>query len=354
METNDQGAAADAQARAAFDAKLAEIQGQPAAPSEGEGFADKLAEAGVDVEVRPKEPEQDVEAAPEPAEAPAEPDAPVDPEVAQEAQEALLDALEGQKPGERRTAKIDRRNEVEAKLVELGTPAAIANSIAHRTKLGEAEKYLADLESRGDNGRAGLDAQAPQGLPTSSATPASELAPEVRESLEAELGEVPARAIAEELSRLRAELAEVRGQAQVSIDATRAQHRAAAQSTLDSAVGELAGRFPGLVRDGVLDPSVGQTAAALLNTPLVGGDLSKALEMAASARFPEVEATSRQTTEPTRTRDTSAPSARQQPSAQPLSDRDKFLRLAEVAGKHANAGLDKASAELKRAASRLR
>lgn len=350
METSDN--AAPKTGMAAFQEKLAEIRGG----SEPQTFADKLEEAGVDVEVRDKEPEPVVE--PEPAEAPQEaaeaPEPTADPEEAQEATDALLDALEGKQPGEKRNAKIERRKALEERLLELGEDPYMANLIAHRGKLSKAEEHLARVEAKADNTPAGLDEQASQGIPASSATPDGQLAPEGLDQLlkEGGLDEVPARAIVDELSRLRAELAEVRGTAQVSIDATRAQHRAAAKSTLDSAVGELSGRFPGLVRDGVLDPSVGQTAAALLNTPLVGGDLSKALEMAARERFPEVEAKSRQTTKPTRTRDTEAPSASPQQSSQPLSDRDKFKRQAALLGKHRN-DPDKAVAELNKLNRRL-
>jgi len=219
--------------------------------------------------------------------------------------------------------------------VAAGVPDAIANSIAHRTKLAEAEKYLASQEAARENQGAGLD-DSRQQPPADDGATSEGWTPEVRDALEDGLGEVPAKAIADEIARLRAELAEVKSQAQVSVEATRAQHRAAAAETLNKAVGELAGRFPGLVRDGILDPSVGQTAAAILHTPLIGGDLNKALEQAARMRFPEAGGTSRQSNQTAPARDTLAPEPSPQPAGDQLSERDRFARLARAAGQFSN------------------
>lgn len=337
METTD-----PKEGKAAFDAVLAKIKGRET-NDDVETFAERLESQGVDVEVKPKpapeppasdsedsEPAQNAQAAP--------PDAPepVDPDADAEATDALLEAMAGPQAGEKRSAKMERRNAIEAELVRRNVPAAIANSIAHRTKLAEAEKYLAGLDSQPDNARAGLDASSPQGIPASSATPAGWATPEVHESLSEALGEAPASAIVQEFQRMRAELDAVKGQAQMSVEATKAQHRAAAQAALDSAVGELSGRFPELVRDGIVDLAVRQTAAAILHTPLIGGDLTKALEQAARMRFPEVAEPPRQTNKQPQTRDLPAPGGRRQESEAPLKPQDQFKKIAAVMGQHLN------------------
>lgn len=359
METSDktQGTdgAAPASGRAAFNAKLEALRTSGAfGPT---SFSEALESEGVDVQVRPKVPAEGVTEEPEPeapAEAPQEPqdgaEAPeptVDPDADQEATDALLEAITGAKAGDKRAAKMERRNDIERRLVAAGVPDAIANSIAHRTKLADAEKYLASQEGKSENRAAGLDEPPPQGIPAKSATPAGWATPEVLESLSEAMGEAPASAIVQEFRRMQAELDAVKGQAQMSVEATKAQHRAAAQAALDSAVGELSGRFPGLVRDGVVDVSVRQTAAALLHTPLIGGDLNKALEQAARLRFPEAAGGSRQATAPAQARDTAAPSPMPQPSAKPLTPRELFARQAQIAGRFAN-DPQRAAAEMRK------
>lgn len=370
MATNDSTAGESlGGSREAFRAKLAEIRDR--AGEEPETFADRLESQGVDVEVREKDPEpvvaDDPDSGPAPESAVAASEAvqadesgqkaddrsAPDPEAAQEAQDALLDAIEGQKPGDRRQSKIEEKRALEARLLELGEDPEIANLIAHRGKLSAAKKRIAQLESASDNSGAGLDEQASQGIPAASATPAGAPAPEVLERFqEAGLDEVPATAMAQELAALRAELAQVRQEARFSADAARAQHRQAAQGALDAAVGELAGEFPGLVRDGVTDPAVLKTAGALLQTPLIGGDLSKALRQAAAMRFPEVQGASRQTKQPTQTRDTNAPAPRQQSPSPPKKPVDQFKLIARTLGDNRN-DVPKALAEANRLKKRM-
>lgn len=347
METSEetlspvQEAPTQADPQSSFASKLAEIRTREGY-QEG-SFAANLESEGVDVEVTPK-----LEVAPTAA-APA-----IATEVVEDDGSAGVDAVMGAISASEASIAAEQTTKagLEQRALTLGVPAGLAKSMAYRSPQGETEAYLAKLEQQAHNVGAG------QAVPTAESA-ANGLAPAPTspgiESLlrDGGLEEDTASAIAAEFGALKAELAEVRGQAATAASITEHATRTQARGDFDAAVGELSGDCPGLVQGSGIDAQVGQIAKGLLATPVYEGDLKGALRAAWSIRFPDASGEPRQTLKETPRPTTLAPAAAAPSSANPLRPAEGFARLAQTAGKYKNDPA-KLAAHLNQQAGRIR
>ena len=347
METTDEtlspvpDAPAQETRESAFAAKLEELRLRTG--YQDGSFAANLEDEGIKVEVKPKP----AAPAPVPAESVETDQAEDD---GSEGVEAVLGALDGAKASI--AAEKATKAGLEQRALALGVPAGLAKSMAYRAPQGETEIYLAKLEAERHSGAAGQAVPTAESAATSRASALT--SPGIEKVLiEGGLEEDTALAIAAEFGALKAELAEVRGQAATAASITEHATRSKARGDFDAAVGELSGDYPGLVQGSGIDAQVGQIAKGLLATPVYEGDLKGALRAACGIRFPDASGGPRQTLKETPRPTTLAPESVPSASAKPLHPSEGFARLAQTAAKFQNDPA-KLAAHLAQQAGRLR
>lgn len=274
-------------------AKLAELR-QGAAPTEAESFAARLADSGVGVTVKPpREPEERAQA---PAEAPeSAPDEGTGRLSEDDGLDALIEAASGR-------PLRDQRLETSQQILEAAQakdlPPGLAKALAHSVPRKEAREFL---EAYGSNVQLGAAGQpAPQ-------SPAAELDTDA-------LAEVPGDALGgEETASATTERESVLAQRLERVERMlQAQEDASLRNDARAVVGELAGEFPGLVRDGKTHPDVAQAAAALMAAPNspYAGDFGKAIRAVAPGILGvSAPATRQQLSDPAHSPDLEAPSS---------------------------------------------
>jgi len=335
--------------RAVFDDVMASERA--AAPEEPQtAFGETLKDAGVDVTVSPK-PEPVLEqGAPQSEQAPevAPEAAPAAPEATQQVEDPFtedgFDALtRNEAPGEFRTAAMAESESIEQQAKELGLAPGLARALARNTPRKEAQEFLQQQRDRLQSAPAGQSVD-PVSAPTGYEAPRFD-ASEVLRAVEAEAGEATAKAVADLYASVQADAAEAKRIAtatahDIAARQDREQWRAAADG--------LTGRFPGLVRDGRLNPdqSLIQSALALkMHGPDgIRGNHAASLEAAARMQFGEAPP-SRQSTTATPTPQTPTPGATPQPvGSQPLTGKDAVERMLSIEREHRNnpAARDKA------------
>ena len=281
-EQNDTAPTEDA-GLAAMRAEIAKIQAEesgetapapapataePTAPSTN--FSDALAAAGIGHNVSPK---PEAEAA-EPA-APESPPETSEAEPDRSGQEALEAALSGRR--KTREEQMAERDAILSRAKDLQLPDSIAKALANNADRKEAEQYLANLESKGQNDAAGQPAAEPSPVPQAGAQPSSELA-EIRASLGDALGEETAEVVTRLFENVvaRAERAEAAAQSM-----SNGVVGAKAQDDLMAVAKDLSGQYPEILQGNVIHPVIGQVAADLYGgTGPLAGDVRLSLEAA--------------------------------------------------------------------------
>jgi hypothetical protein len=294
-------------------------------------FSEALSAEGIEHKAVPKAEEAE-EAAPEESS---------EDTYAQDSTDALAAAL---KPAaDKRQADAEA---LRAEALELGYTEAEAKVLAHNTSRKEARNILDSKREKLQSGRVAQSAPSPEAPPSAGA--ARDALAEVASRLSGSLGDEDARAVAEALSPVFAELESLRAQVQGINGVFQERQVQDARSQVLSAAGELSGQFPALLRGQNIDPAVAAVALPLLSdeaSPFHGRP-REALEAACRAAYGSV-ASPRQAPTTAKGRDTSAPSPLGVSSTVPIHGHQVAERIAEISRKYANDPA-KADAEVSR------
>lgn len=333
--------------RAAFDSVIAAERGD-VAPAADTGFSTALKDEGISVTVREK-PEAPTEAAsalapkspaaatPAASPEPVGEDGPDADEGAQGdgegfAEDGLDLLVQSPAAGQVRDARIAETEAIEAEALELGIGASLAKALARNVGRKEAREFLDSRRANLQSPSAGQPV-APISAPTGYERPEANVA-EILRTVESEAGEATAKAVGDLYASLSAQVHQTQQMVQES---QMRQHQATERAEWMGAADGLSGRFPGLVREGRVNPEVAGYAASLFASGPLAGNKAAALETAAKLVYGQESASARQPTTATPAPRTPTPGGTELPNdGAAMSGLDLVNQALEIERRYAN------------------